>query len=309
MNIALQATHAIERLEEFLLALLYAKRTHMLPRNQHSSIERLVGQFRHKRALAYDKILDRVVFPFFPTNPLVVISDETKLPPDFTGGESDHARRVALYHNMPARVEVLLKGEDRYYWIGFRRRSFTGLRGLILPKVMPSDAMLIEEHTRFIDYSGQEYYLKALFILSQQGLYPVLWPEAPPYVFIKDELSEILNHHGNALEKCIHFTAHLQNFWQVRWTYQHKALIFGATERAMKSLGTIREGPRTTPSGRRNPLLHWVTEHLRRVAAGEQERLIPISEHLRGTERFVIDEYAAEIINPTKIGQGGVSVG
>jgi hypothetical protein len=296
----LKPLHAIDRLEGYLLALLHTKHTKMFPLDQNIFYGQLYKHAAHKKYLRYMHIVDKVVFPFFPTCPVVHMSDKTKISRKLFLSMTAMERTTYVQQNLGQRLEVLLPWQSGYLWQGYRRRSRSGLRSLIILPTIPQDAVLYEYHHRYINGSGQEWYKKDLFLMDRESLYPLTWSDAPPYKDIRQELIENLTHHMMDMLTYVHYVQNLQQFWQVRWYYKHRQLIFGATDTAVKTLGALRAGPCNTPSGRRNPLLHWVSKHLRRVGNEEDERFIPISEHLRGIERFAIDEYSAEIVNPVK---------
>jgi hypothetical protein len=65
---------------------------------------------------------------------------------------------------------------------------------------------------------------------------------------------------------------------------EHVKLMFPVGADAYKSFLAMRDGYRFTPTGRRNPILHWCAEHLRK-RNGES---FPVAEHLRGAEEFVV---------------------
>lgn len=65
---------------------------------------------------------------------------------------------------------------------------------------------------------------------------------------------------------------------------EHVRLMFPVGADAYKSFLAMRDGYRATPTGRRNPILHWCAEHLRK-RNGES---FTVSEHLRGAEEFIV---------------------
>lgn len=73
-------------------------------------------------------------------------------------------------------------------------------------------------------------------------------------------------------------------------------LTLGVSEEHVKSLFYARSFP-VTDAGRKRPILHWVRAHERRIKAGTD---IDIAKHLRGIERFEMEGFPFEIINPTK---------
>lgn len=65
---------------------------------------------------------------------------------------------------------------------------------------------------------------------------------------------------------------------------EHTKLSFPIGEAEYLAFLRLRDGYRNTPTGRRNPILHWCAEHFR--SRGDQ--FIPVKGHLRGAEEFVV---------------------
>lgn len=290
----LQSKQELNRLEDYLLAILHTKRFSLFPMHELDSFKGL--------ALARKKLIDRLVTPMYPTKPLIGLYEETAVRMEDYYPRDSQPMAHLLPH-VPLRTERLgCTPDGKYVWVGFRRRSEAGLRKLHAPFKNQYKPIPYEQHVRVIFPDGSESYDKDIIALHDKAILPYLLPipRGSKYHWSYDDLLDMCNRTYKELASQIWFKIHMANFWQVQWSYAGKELIFPATEHAVRELGRLRDGPRTTLSGRRNPLLHWVTEHLRRISTGDEERLIPISEHLRGTERFVIDDYAAEIINPVK---------
>ncbi len=72
---------------------------------------------------------------------------------------------------------------------------------------------------------------------------------------------------------------------------------FSVYPEQIKSLFYSRDLP-MTESGRKRPILHWVTAHQRRMKEGID---INIDKYLRGTNEFVFNNTKYEIINPLKV--------
>lgn len=287
----------VSHLEDYLLALLCTKRASMFPltsRQDHDTWEEMTGPSRVRK-----KALDRLLAPMYPMQPLVGLYHETRVSlDDYYPRNSPTLVQLA---DIPGRTERLGGSPDGVYvWVGFRRRKPSGLRQLRAPLRPGIASVPYEMHTRIIYQDGRELYDKDLFAVTGNFMAPYLLPLPSGYKVTIEHLLDTGVQNFKELLAHIFFRQHMQQFWHVRWAYASKEILFPATEKAVKSLAKLREGPRSTPSGRRNPLLHWVTEHLREGSSGH---LIPVTEHLRGTERFIIDDYAAEIINPAKAGR------
>jgi len=65
---------------------------------------------------------------------------------------------------------------------------------------------------------------------------------------------------------------------------EHVKLMFPVGADGYKSFLAMRDGYRSTPTGHRNPILHWCAEHLRQ----RNGVVTLVEEHLRGAEEFVI---------------------
>lgn len=86
------------------------------------------------------------------------------------------------------------------------------------------------------------------------------------------------------------------NFWKVKAKEEDAHATFGVDESQIKSLFYARNLP-TTTTGRKRPILHWVSAHRRRIKEGIE---IDIKEYLRGTTDFVMNGTKFEIISPKK---------
>ncbi len=73
-------------------------------------------------------------------------------------------------------------------------------------------------------------------------------------------------------------------------------LILGCSEEHIKSLFYAREAP-LTETGRKRPILHWVSSHQRRIKSGID---IDISKHMRGVFEFEMEGFHFTITNPRK---------
>jgi len=70
------------------------------------------------------------------------------------------------------------------------------------------------------------------------------------------------------------------------------ALTFALDYDAYQDFFRLRDGPKQTPTGRRNPIVHWVEKHLRRMRSG---KTFPIKSHSRGTESVDIGGISATL--------------
>lgn len=64
---------------------------------------------------------------------------------------------------------------------------------------------------------------------------------------------------------------------------EHTKLRFAVSDEAYKDFFALRDGYRNTPTGRRNPILHWCARHLRKSRAGNST----VIGHERGNETLI----------------------
>ncbi|MGH7849624.1 MAG: hypothetical protein ACREOP_04945 [Thermodesulfobacteriota bacterium] len=92
--------------------------------------------------------------------------------------------------------------------------------------------------------------------------------------------------------------ADMKYLWNVEALDDNGKAIFGVYSEQVKSLLYARTLP-VTETGRKRPILHWVSAHKRRLRNGTE---VDISEFLRGTEEFSMYGTKFQISNPTKAG-------
>ena len=86
-----------------------------------------------------------------------------------------------------------------------------------------------------------------------------------------------------------------RTLWQVQITHE-KQFRIGVYSTAIKELAAIRKDPKTV-LGRKKPILHWVSKHLRNTSSKKQTT---IPKHLRGITEFSINGINFKITEPTK---------
>lgn len=98
------------------------------------------------------------------------------------------------------------------------------------------------------------------------------------------------------LAATLQFWQDKRNLWNVQATDGKLKGTFGIYDDQIKSLFYARDLPQTA-TGRKSPILHWVTAHKRRMKNGVD---IDIKKHLRGTSEFIMDGTKFTVTNPTK---------
>lgn len=150
-------------------------------------------------------------------------------------------------------------------------------RGLVALTNQPVDWFSI--HYRHIRQSGPEEYVRAPLPIAggQVPLMKVLSLKGLDAVAEQKQLEQMLAMHLSLFEDAHRTGAFLATIEeQVR-------LSFPVGEDTYKSFFALRDGLRDTPTGRRNPLLHWCAEHIRRNRGG----ITPVSGHNRGKQELV----------------------
>lgn len=61
---------------------------------------------------------------------------------------------------------------------------------------------------------------------------------------------------------------------------------------AYKEFFSLRDGPRETPTGKRNPIIHWVSRHIRKTQTGG---FSDVKQHLRGRHEVTINGIHASV--------------
>jgi len=74
-------------------------------------------------------------------------------------------------------------------------------------------------------------------------------------------------------------------------------ILFPVGYDSYRDFFSLRDAPRNTPSGKRNPILHWVTSHIRKTQSGKEAH---VKQHLRGVADVEIDGIKARITPNTR---------
>lgn len=71
------------------------------------------------------------------------------------------------------------------------------------------------------------------------------------------------------------------------------SIVFPIHEGAQKDFFSLRYGPRQTPTGRKNPILHFCQKHIRSKPGNDDT--VEVSEHWKGTETLQIDDMSIQL--------------
>lgn len=95
---------------------------------------------------------------------------------------------------------------------------------------------------------------------------------------------------------CVGFYQDRVQLWNVTAIEGKAKATFGVHESQIQSLFFSRDLPKTK-TGRKSPILHWVSAHKRRIKSGID---IDVEKHLRGTDKFEMNGTTFEITRPIK---------
>lgn len=133
-------------------------------------------------------------------------------------------------------------------------------------------------HYRYITEGEPDFYVKRPFALCDDGSIPLLKAlgaaEGYKPAREREEISLQL-----ALVLSVFEDAHRAGSFLAS-VEEHVRLRFPVGQDAYKKFLILRDGPRDTPTGRKNPILHWCREHIRSTSTGFAE----VETHLRGVE-------------------------
>lgn len=152
-------------------------------------------------------------------------------------------------------------------------------RGLAAITNMPVDWFSI--HFRKYGRDGLDSYVKWPMAITRDGnvsrLNPLGWSGFDS-VKVQAEQTEHLCLVLSVFEDAIRSSSYLAT------VQEHVRMMFPVGADALKEFFAMRDGYRNTSTGRRNPILHWCSEHLRKTG-DNQATIVPA--HKRGATEFV----------------------
>ena len=136
-------------------------------------------------------------------------------------------------------------------------------------------------HYRQYSPDGQDIYIKEPMAIKRDGtvarLMPLGWRGFDSEACLAEQ-TEQLALSLSLFEDAVRSSAYLAT------VQEHVKMMFPVGEDAYKSFFAMRDGYRHTPTGRRNPILHWCSEHLRKRS---DDSISVVSSHKRGADEFV----------------------
>lgn len=137
-------------------------------------------------------------------------------------------------------------------------------------------------HFRHIKASGDDEYRSEPFAMCQDGTIPLMalrngWKGFAAGTY-RAEIEETVAMSLSVFEDAVRSSAYLAT------VQEHVKMMFPVGEDAYKSFFAMRDGYRDTPTGRKNPIVHWCAEHLRKRGA---DGVSVVSKHKRGASEFV----------------------
>lgn len=136
-------------------------------------------------------------------------------------------------------------------------------------------------HYRTYTPSGKQTYIKEPMALKSNGtvarLMPLGWKGFDAEMCLSEQTQQLALS-LSLFEDAVRSSAYLAI------VQEHVKMMFPVGEQAYKEFFKMRDGYRETPTGRRNPIIHWCSEHLRKCGA---DKVSVVSAHKRGSNEFV----------------------
>jgi hypothetical protein len=137
-------------------------------------------------------------------------------------------------------------------------------------------------HFRHIKASGDDEYRSEPFAMCQDGTIPLMslrngWKGFAAGTY-RTEIEETVAMSLSVFEDAVRSSAYLAT------VQEHVKMMFPIGEDAYKAFFAMRDGYRDTPTGRKNPIVHWCAEHLRKRG---DNGVSVVSKHKRGASEFI----------------------
>lgn len=136
-------------------------------------------------------------------------------------------------------------------------------------------------HYRTYEVNGKETYFKEPMALKSDGsvarLMPLGWKGFDAETCLSEQVQQLALS-LSLFEDAVRSSAYLAT------VQEHVKMMFPVGEQAYKDFFKMRDGYRDTSTGRKNPIIHWCSEHLRRRGS---DGISVVSAHKRGASEFV----------------------
>jgi hypothetical protein len=144
-------------------------------------------------------------------------------------------------------------------------------------------------------------YLKRPFVVGAEGtIHPCNHMRWNGFKMVRERLDKVDPDEYEMISKmgscCVSGWQDRRFLWNVTATDGQQKAMFGVYPAEVKSLFYSRKEP-VTATGRLRPILHWVKSHRRRLKKGIE---IDIDDHLRGSNKFIMDGYEFKVERPEK---------
>lgn len=155
----------------------------------------------------------------------------------------------------------------------------------IKPLIAPFAKNIYEIHHRTMSFGGSDEYIKSLSAYHGRKHTSIMHEGHP--LLAGDEACDLM---------CsIKEDMHRQGVFHVKLTSEETSLgiRMSVDYDAVKELFSHRNSP-LTETGRKKPIIHWVSKHLRRTHKFDTQ----VDRHIRGIEKFTVNGYLIEISQP-----------
>lgn len=231
---------------------------------------------------------------FFPARDRISLTDEVFLEPGFAlltmmGDETEGviSKEQIMSNTDP---DKLFEGYIRHFYCQRIKRlpqelispvSASSIYQITKVEIFSKAGILIDKNYAYID--------------KNKSVKPIFHRHPEYFPFPKECVQESYLS-GRRLAVTINLFDDRQYTWNVLAKEKEAKVLFGVYEEQIKSLFYARDNP-VKDSGRKRPILHWVSEHKRRIKNGTD---INIEKYLRGSTVFEMNGTTFEILNPQK---------
>jgi|GEM_PF-2964778 len=243
-----------------------------------SMLMRSAGKHLHKEKKTKDKIfLDMGAFlekkPEFPSS--FYVCDRTTDERLYTTSPEDIV--VSPAKAIGERIEIACLDDGGVLkWMCLK--PIRPPKGVAAITNMPVDWFSL--HSRKYAPDGLDCYVKQPMAITKDGIVsrikPLGWSGFDSKKF-QSEQTEYLCLILSVFEDAVRSDSYLAT------VEEHVKLMFPVGSDALKAFFAMRDGYCNTPTGRKNPILHWCSEHLRKTGGN---RASIVSAHKRGATEF-----------------------
>lgn len=137
-------------------------------------------------------------------------------------------------------------------------------------------------HYRTIHQDGNETYIKDPIAITESGRVPLLRPMG--WKGFDAKATQVEQEEQLALSLSLFEDANRVGAY-LATVKEAVEIMFPVGDDAYKDFFILRDGYKNTPTGRKNPIIHFCKKHIRRVASGD---VVQVGKHTRGATEIVV---------------------